>query len=58
MSNYTKCCMATYCIYSHDNKHCEADISELMRCPYYNAIGENATLSAELALKETELKTN
>lgn len=54
-----KCCMAMYCIYSDDGVHCEADnISDTLveDCPYLNAIGDIARLSAELALKEQKIE--
>ena len=47
--------MAEYCIYSDDGINCEAsDISDALveYCPYLNAIGEIARLSAELVLRE------
>ena len=50
-----KCCMAKYCIYSDDGIACEAgDISDKLieDCPYLNAIGEIAMLSAKLTSRE------
>lgn len=48
----SKCCMAMYCIYSNDDKHCIADDDTMEHCPYLEAIGEIARLSAELAISE------
>ena len=46
------CCMASYCKFSDDNKHCTAAYDVIMEnCPYLNAIGEIAKLSMELTGK-------
>ena len=47
-----KCCMAKYCLYSHDEEHCEAEETEKENCPYLKSIGEIARLSAESVINE------
>lgn len=46
----SKCCMAMYCIYSDYQEHCAADVDTIEHCPYLEAVGEIARLSAELAI--------
>lgn len=48
----SKCCMAKYCLYSHDGEHCEAEESKQENCPYLKSVSDIAELSAELAMKK------
>ena len=58
MSNFeflkemSKCCMASYCKHSSEDKYCFADDKIVEKCPYLRAISEITILSMDLAEEE------
>ena len=48
LKELSKCCMASYCRYSAEDKYCIANDDIACDCPYIRAIQEISLLSMEL----------
>lgn len=52
LKELSKCCMASYCRHSSEDKYCTADDEVVEKCPYLNAVSEITILSMEIAERE------